>query len=41
MYQKLKDDNSDFIFASRYEEFSGSEDDTFLTKLEINFLQFF
>ena len=41
MYQKLKDDNSDFIFASRYEEFSGSEDDTFLTKLGNKFFTIF
>jgi len=33
MYKKLKLNNSDFIFATRYEENSGSEDDTFLTKL--------
>ena len=33
MYKKLKLNNSDFIFATRYEKNSGSEDDTFLTKL--------
>ena len=31
LYNKLKNENSDFIFASRYEKNSGSEDDTFLT----------
>lgn len=33
MYNKLKTNNCDFIFASRYEKLAGSEDDTFLTKL--------
>ncbi len=31
MYNKFKDKHSDFIFASRYERNSGSEDDTYLT----------
>jgi len=33
MYEKLKKKKYDFIFASRYEKNSGSEDDTFLTKI--------
>ena len=33
MYKSLKSNNYDFIFASRYERFAGSDDDTFLTKL--------
>ncbi len=33
MYKSLKSQNCDFIFASRYEKFAGSDDDTFLTKL--------
>ena len=31
MYEKIKLENSSFIFASRYEKNSGSEDDTYLT----------
>ncbi len=31
MISKLKDDNYDFIFASRYEKNCGSDDDTFVT----------
>tara|TARA_B100001029_G_C15056609_1_gene454872 strand:+ start:663 stop:1331 length:669 start_codon:yes stop_codon:yes gene_type:complete len=31
MYEKMKLNNSDFVFASRYEKHSGSEDDTYLT----------
>ena len=31
IYNKLKHDNADFTFASRYEKSSGSEDDTFIT----------
>jgi len=31
MYEKMKLNNSDFIFATRYEKNSGSEDDTYLT----------
>ena len=31
MYNKIIEENSDFVFASRYENKSGSEDDTFLT----------
>ena len=37
LYNKLKNENSDFIFASRYEKNSGSEDDTIITKIG-NFL---
>ena len=31
MYNKLKDENLDAVFASRYERDCGSEDDTFIT----------
>ena len=30
LYNKLKNENSDFIFASRYEKNCGSDDDTFI-----------
>ena len=33
MYDKIIEKNYDFLFASRYEDKSGSEDDTFLTWL--------
>ena len=33
MYERLKLNKCDFVFASRYEKLAGSEDDTFLTKL--------
>ena len=31
MYKKVKDENLDAVFASRYEKDCGSEDDTFIT----------
>ena len=33
MLKKIKDKNSDFIFGSRYEDNSGSEDDTIITRV--------
>ena len=33
MLKKINDNNSDFIFGSRYEDNSGSEDDTIITKV--------
>ena len=40
MIGKLKNDNYDFVFASRYEKNCGSDDDTFITLLVIMFLLF-
>ena len=31
MYKKMRENDADFIFATRYEKNSGSEDDTYLT----------
>ncbi len=33
MLSKMKIQNLDFLFASRYEKFGGSEDDSFITKI--------
>ena len=31
MFNKIEDSNLDFVFASRYQENSGSDDDTLIT----------
>ncbi len=41
MLQKLEDNNLDFIFASRYESNSGSDDDTILTYIGNYFFTLF
>ena len=35
MYSKLENEDADIVFASRYGENCGSEDDTLITSLEI------
>ena len=38
MINKIRNENADFIFGTRYEKNSGSDDDTFITFTEIIFL---
>ena len=40
MTQKIEKDNLDFVFASRYEKNSGSEDDTVITLIGNYFFSF-
>lgn len=40
MIKKIEKDNLDFVFASRYEKNSGSEDDTFVTLIGNYFFSF-